>query len=82
MSIFTCSGLLYPNGWAEQPSENISQRCFSWAEKPSEDITRCLFLLNTKGLTMNIPISHVHHRFDLFLAFFGLATKSWNSDLQ
>jgi hypothetical protein len=50
MAILFCSGLLYPPGWAAQPSEEKSRFFFSRAEKPSEDITRCSFLMNMKGL--------------------------------
>jgi hypothetical protein len=39
MAILICRGLLYPTGWAAQPSEDISRRFFSRAEKPSEDIS-------------------------------------------
>ncbi len=37
-AITICSGLSHPTGWAELPSENLSQHIFSRAEKPSEDI--------------------------------------------
>ncbi len=50
MAILICLGLLYPTGWAAQPSEEISWNFLSWAEKPSADMTWRLFLTNMKGL--------------------------------
>jgi hypothetical protein len=36
MTILICSGLLYPTGWAAQPSEDISRHFLPRAEKPSD----------------------------------------------
>ncbi len=43
-SITIWSGLLYPTGWAAQPSEDKSQRFFQGQEKPSEDMIRRLYI--------------------------------------
>jgi hypothetical protein len=50
MAILFCSGRLNSTGWATQSSEEKITVFFSRAEKPSEDITRCLFLMDMKGL--------------------------------